>query len=98
MFAKWFIKDRLDFGFNGISKIKSELYAKKISSDTINKALKEFDFLVETKKIEDYIKKNKDKIRSKNALDLKKKLTSRLLSKGYQYDQIKKSLDIDSNF
>lgn len=92
-FAKWFIKNRIDFGFNGVNKIKAELIAKKVSTETISKALKEFDFQNESQKILEFIEKNSKKIRAKDDLDLKKKLISRLLSKGFSYDQIKKALD-----
>lgn len=93
-FSRWFIGNRNEFGFNGINKIKAELFAKKVSSEIIEEALKGFDLKYdEALKINDYINKNIGKIRAKNKLELKQKLIARLLARGFSYDNIKKIVD-----
>jgi regulatory protein len=90
-FAIWFIENRRSSGFHGKNKIKAELIKKGISSSVISKVFASFDFDDDQtkQKIEEFILKNKDKIKAKNEYEWIQKMTQKLIARGFGYEEVK---------
>jgi len=95
-FAEWFAKNRLEFGVHGENKIYAELMAKGISSSLAREVIKSFqseESEEETlRKIQDYANKVSKSIKAKSPLEHQQKLIQKLLSRGFKYSDIQKSL------
>jgi|SRR5690606_17169529 len=98
-FAEWYAKNRFSFGKHGVNKIKAELIKKGVKQNIINNVLssetyKSEEFIDEQlDNIKEYAKKALKSIKHKDKFDLKQKLIKRLLSRGYEYSQIKKVIE-----
>lgn len=96
-FSDWLAKSRLESGKYGIEKIRSELFAKGVSKETINKTIQvlqeENDYKdIEEESVNRYIGKYS---RTSDLKDSKtrEKIIRRLIGKGFRYDVIKKLLE-----
>ncbi|MCA9380649.1 RecX family transcriptional regulator [Candidatus Dojkabacteria bacterium] len=92
-FAKWFVSQRLISNKYGEQRIRNDLIKKGISKNLIDISLKELvkkDDQIE--KIKELIKKFEKEIKEEDVYKKKQKITRRLLSRGFSYDDIKKEL------
>lgn len=84
--------------FKNIQKrIKEKLYIKGFTSDTIEKAMLDYDFIYDDEKEKRALEKEVDKLYKKystklESKELRNKLIDTLLRKGYNYDDIKSVL------
>lgn len=97
-FAKWYITNRLSNRQHGPNKIKAELLKKGVNLKVIESELKLQSNEVSTddEKLLAYIAKLKRQIKAKDKYEFSRKLTQRLMSRGYDYSTIKKLLQLDS--
>ena len=75
-------------------RIKEKLYVKGFTSDTIDKAMSDYDFVYDDEKEKMALAKEANKVYLKYAKklsdnELRNKLIDTLLRKGYNYDDIK---------
>lgn len=92
IFAKYFIKDKINIKGYGLFKIKYELKSLGICEKIYNKYLKDEIFLAEEKKAIELIQKKMKKIDILNYKE-KEKLYSYLLRRGFSFDTINKALN-----
>ena len=95
-FAKAYAGGKFRIKKWGKMKIVKELKFKKISSYSINKALKEIDYDAYLETLHQLLEKKSRTLRSKDKWDKRKKLTSFATQKGYEYDVIKEVLNTNS--
>ena len=88
-FAKSFARGRFKIKNWGRKKISVELKRRNISDYLINVGLKEIEEEAYYSTAERLIEKKKENITAKNIYELKKKIISYMLNKGYEYDLIK---------
>lgn len=97
-FADWYVRNRVSFGYHGVNKIRAELLKKRIDKaiikQVINKYFKddEENTTGQINKLKEYIKKIEKQIRYKDEYDKRNKIIRRLLSRGYDFETIKKAL------
>jgi regulatory protein len=94
-FAEWYANYKTSYGVNGLNKIKAELLKKRVDIKIINSLLEKLssndDFKNDQiEKIKEFANKVIKTIRAKDEYDLKAKLTQRLMSRGFKYDDVKK--------
>ena len=92
-FAQWYTEYKLQSGVNGINKIKAELMKKHVATEIIKWVVEEKTTDSEFRQqqltqIEEYAKKILRTIKAKDQYELKAKLTNRLLSRGFGFDDI----------
>ncbi len=93
-FSNWYIQNRKEFGFHGNNKIKAELIKKGVSLSVIHESLKKYkDSDLEIEKIKKYIEKISKGVKAKDNYEFNRKLIKRLMSRGYEYDKIKKAMN-----
>ncbi|MCA9387184.1 RecX family transcriptional regulator [Candidatus Dojkabacteria bacterium] len=92
-FAKWFVSQRLISNKYGEQRIRSDLIKKGIAKSIIDKSIKE---LVnkddQQEKIKELIKKFEKEIKETDEYKKKQKIVQRLLSRGFLYENILKSI------
>ena len=96
-FAKSYVRGKFRIKKWGKIKIINELKFRKISSYSINKALKQIDYDEYLDTLNALIVKKSRTITSKDKWERRKKLTAFATQKGYEYDVIKEVLS-DGNF
>jgi len=103
-FAASYINDQIKFNKKSLKKIKLELFQKKIGRNIIEEALSRYKNEspdscgdIETcKKL--ILKKTADNpLILKNNKELKSKIIRYLLNKGFDFDAVKKSMNLDGN-
>ncbi len=91
-FAKSFARGKFKIKHWGKKKITQELKKRNISDYLINKGLKEIDTSEYLTTIDNLLLKKKNNIKAKNDFELRNKLTSFMLNKGFEYDLIIESI------
>ena len=93
-FAQWYMDYKISSGVNGVNKIKTELMQKRVDRKVIDSILEKMNANEEFKqeqtvKIEEYARKLLPTIKAKDTYERKSKLTSRLMARGFKYNDIK---------
>lgn len=94
-FAKSFARGKFYMKQWGKKKIKVALLQKGIQEKLIQKAFSEIDEKDYLETIKKIIQKNISKYKGLKEYQKKQKITQYLMSKGFEYDLIVKSIDID---
>ena len=81
-----------------LKKIRDKLYLKGFTSDTIERALNDYDFEFDAQKEHEALNKEFEKQKRKyqkryEGAKLKEKIIDTLLKKGYNYEHIKELLN-----
>lgn len=94
-FAKSYVRGK--FGMNdwGREKIKSGLYRKNISEYLINTAMQEIDESDYTNTIKRLFERKKTIIKARNKYEFKQKMIRFLMGKGFEYEIILNTIDIE---
>lgn len=98
-FARWFIEMRLATNRYGFNKIKAQLQAKGVNSKLIESVYRELqaekpELADNTEAIQKLIKKFSPSIKAKTPTEHRQKLITKLMGRGFQYNEIKRCLDI----
>ncbi|MFC1649296.1 RecX family transcriptional regulator [Patescibacteria group bacterium] len=91
-FARWWVKQRLEFKSKSKRELEKELRSKGIKKDTIDNTLAEFEFddISSAKKL---LVKNSYKWLKFDERIARKKKSEYLLRKGFRWDDIKRAID-----
>lgn len=92
-FAKWWIKQRLDFRPKGKIALKSELFKKGVDRKIIDDILKEISVKDELKAARRIYEKALKQLKSVEPKKRKQRLISRLSSRGFFWEVIKTLID-----
>ena len=92
-FAKSFARGRFRIKHWGKRKIVQELKKRNISEYLIKEGLKEIDTSEYYTTIETLIEKKKTSVKAKNDYELRNKLISFMLNKGYEYELVNEVLN-----
>lgn len=90
-FAKWYINNRMSYGFHGKNKIHAELLKKGVPKSIINQYLKDIE-VDNSEKIIKLYEKIKNQVKGKTSIEKKNKIYKRIISRGYGYDEVNKAL------
>jgi len=90
-----FVNDKIKFDKWGKKKIVHELRMKGINETLINKAINDIDEEEYYKILKNLIEKKK-KLIGDSSFETRQKLIRFLISKGYDFDDIKKFIDIEN--
>lgn len=92
-FAKWYIENRLSFGFHGHNKIRAELVSKGLKVSEINRVLDQLTTKEQTaEKLLKLIEKLDKSVGALSPQARRQKITSRLLARGYNYSDFSELL------
>ena len=91
-FAKSFARGRFKIKHWGKKKITQELKKRNISEYLVNKGLEEIDYSEYLTTIDNLLLKKKDTVKAKNDFELRNKLISFMLNKGFEYDLVIESI------
>lgn len=90
-FTKWFLEMRLSSGKHGINKIKNQLIEKGINKKLIDKYINSNDQKgKQVDQIKKLVEKFNNQIKEEDKYKKKQKIISRLLSRGFLYEDVKK--------
>jgi len=92
-FAKWYINNRQSHGFHGRNKIQMELLKKGVDKSIIQEYLKASEVENDnSEKILQLYNKIKDQVKGKTDYEKKNKMYQRILSRGYTFTEIDKTI------
>lgn len=93
MFAKWYFDNRLTYSKFGISRIQMELKQKGISTEILAEVMAGYDKEDLSHELNKKIEREVDRVirlnKTTEKAKLQEKILRSLLSKGYNYEQIK---------
>jgi len=92
-FAKSYVSGKFRIKKWGKMKIVKELKFRRVSSYSINKALKQIDYDVYLDTLRGLLEKKVNTLTAKDKWERKKKLTSYATQKGYEYEVIKEAME-----
>ncbi len=91
-YAKAYVSGKFRIKKWGKIKIVNELRFRKISTYSINKALKQIDYDEYLQTLDGLLEKKSRTLKKKEKWDRRKKLTAYAIQKGYEYEVIKEVL------
>ena len=92
-YAGAFVRDKLNFSRWGTRKISEALYAKRIPSDIIKRALEQADGISMTGRLEADLRRKNQSVKDEDPYKRKEKLLRFGISRGYDFETVMETIE-----